>query len=372
MTNRNLLDLAHDHDDFYVPSFRVKVGGQDLMRDLYLAVTKVQVDLKLRMAGHFSFTIAGAFDWTTREFVANRGQERIDLLEMFAFGSPVVIELGYGSVAELKPVLSGLITEIGTGFSEGGTPELTISGYDDLYRLGVGQLTRGWKDQPDSAAVEEVVRAEMAIGEVVATEPKRPRIDKSGETDLAFVERLAKANGFIFYMRAGKFYFGPRQNKRSAVMELAWGEGLSSFSPSLNLAKQITAVEVCGQPATDGEAVIGRAQRGEESGRESGGESGGDLITAAISKSPVMRVRAAVHSVAEAEAHAKAILEERAQDFLTADGECIGLPDIVPDTNIALTGLGRAFSRTFYVSEATHTLDSGGYRTSFKVQETTA
>ena len=64
-------------------------------------------------------------------------------------------------------------------------------------------------------------------------------------------------------------------------------------------------------------------------------------------------------------------VEERAQQFVTGTGESIGLPELVPDTNVALLGLGRGFSKTYYLSEATHTIDGNGYQTTFKVQETT-
>ena len=83
-----------------------------------------------------------------------------------------------------------------------------------------------------------------------------------------------------------------------------------------------------------------------------------------------MNVRMALRSQEEANTRAKAILDERAQDFVTGDGECIGLPEIVPDINVSLQGIGTRFSKLYYVSEATHKLDSGGYRTTFKVQET--
>jgi hypothetical protein len=39
--------------------------------------------------------------------------------------------------------------------------------------------------------------------------------------------------------------------------------------------------------------------------------------------------------------------------------------------NIELGGMGRGFSKTYWVSEATHKLDGAGYSTTFKVQETT-
>jgi phage protein D len=64
-------------------------------------------------------------------------------------------------------------------------------------------------------------------------------------------------------------------------------------------------------------------------------------------------------------------LNERANQFLTGDAESIGLPEIRPDTNVTLEGLGSPFSKTYYVQQATHKMDSNGYRTRFKVKETT-
>ena len=73
----------------------------------------------------------------------------------------------------------------------------------------------------------------------------------------------------------------------------------------------------------------------------------------------------------EADELARATLEERAQDFVKGNGECVGLPIIVPDTNLALRGIGRTFSKVYYVNQATHKVDSNGYRTTFQVEETT-
>ncbi|MGC1951115.1 MAG: hypothetical protein WA970_00730, partial [Gammaproteobacteria bacterium] len=174
-----------------------------------------------------------------------------------------------------------------------------------------------------------------------------------------------------FYARAGVFYFGPRNNELAEVLELAWGKGLLTFSPEANLARQITSVEVYGWSVENGAPVVGRASRGEESGRDTGRESGAERIAKALGEQPVMRLRAEVHTQAEADELARTILEERAQEFVTGDGECVGLPEIVPDVNVALTGLGRAFGKTYYVSEANHKVDSNGYRTTFKVEETT-
>ena len=73
---------------------------------------------------------------------------------------------------------------------------------------------------------------------------------------------------------------------------------------------------------------------------------------------------------AEADQRAKAALNERAKQFLTGEGEVVGLPEVRPDRNVQLDGLGVPFSKVYYIQQATHKIDSNGYRTRFKVKET--
>jgi uncharacterized protein len=88
------------------------------------------------------------------------------------------------------------------------------------------------------------------------------------------------------------------------------------------------------------------------------------------SKRPTLRLRQPVFTQAEANQRAKAALNEKAKQFLTGEGETIGLPEIRPDRNVALDGLGSPFSKTYYIQQATHKIDPSGYRTRFKVKET--
>ena len=88
------------------------------------------------------------------------------------------------------------------------------------------------------------------------------------------------------------------------------------------------------------------------------------------SKRPTLRLRQPVFTQAEADERAKAALNERAKQFLTGEGEAIGLPEIRPDRNVHLDNLGKPFSKVYYIQQATHKIDSNGYRTRFKVKET--
>ena len=75
-------------------------------------------------------------------------------------------------------------------------------------------------------------------------------------------------------------------------------------------------------------------------------------------KQPTLRLRQPVFTQAEADQRAKAALNERAKQFLTGEGETIGLPEIRPDRNVELDKLGVPFSKTYYIQQATHKIDA--------------
>jgi len=366
----SLPELEPGYDDFYVPAFSVKVGGKDLVRDHFLTVPSVEVDLKLKMAGRFSFSIANAFDLQKREFVAGADDRVLDLLDLFRLGAEVEIRIGYGEPSKLPLLMVGLVTELRTNFSDG-VPELNVSGFDQLYKLGKSNKPDHWENRRDSDVVADLAKRKGIRADTQRTEPEKVRIDKAQETDLRFLERLAERNCATFYMRGDMLHFGPRNNNRSGILSMEWGKGLLGFNPEANLAEQVSEVVLHGWSPEQASPIIGRSTRGDETGRDSGRESGGDRVAEALCEPVTLHLRQPVHSQAEADRRAEALLEERAEDFLKGSGECIGLPDVLPDSNLDLGGLGRLFSRVYYVKQATHSVGSDGYRTRFEVQETT-
>src|ERR1700755_3201063 len=101
MNARKLHEFEANYDKFYVPTSAIKVRGRDLVRELLLTVTSVEVELKINAPGRFSFTIASAFDWEEHEFLGGEGLDRVDLLDLFAFGADVEVQLGYNEPARL-------------------------------------------------------------------------------------------------------------------------------------------------------------------------------------------------------------------------------------------------------------------------------
>jgi len=363
-----LRDVAEQRGSFYVPAFAVKVAGRDLVRGLALGVSQVEVDLTLTGACRFGFTVVDSYDFEKSTFVSGYGET---VLEELTFGAEVEILFGYGDVGGLATMISGVITEIGTSFSESGSPELTIAGYDHSFPLTLGKNTRSWKDQRDSDVVRQIAAQHNLAPDVQTTTEQHAQIEQNQESDYEFIKKLAKRNHFEHYVENRTLFFREPNCKADGIITLNWGEGLLSFKPEANLATQVARVEVSGWDPNQKTQILGIAQAGDESGRDPRRDSAGDLLKKIVRTPGVLRVRQPVFTQAEADKRAKALLSDHSKEFLTGDGECVGLPELRPDRNINLDKLGIPFSKTYYLLQTTHKVDGNGYRTRFKVKEST-
>jgi len=364
-----LATLSRNYHDFLAPAYTVRLGRDDLMRDLLVAVSQVEVDMVLGAASRFALTLADCYSHRLHAFRTGSDQ---DLLKLLSFGTEVEVCMGYGDVRSVRPLLSGMITEITTSFPEEGAPELTVAGFDHGFTLTMGKNSRTWSKAPDSTAAHTIASESNLQSTIETTGETHEQIEQNQESDWEFLKKLADRNHFEIYVDERKtLHFGKPNDKASAVVRLAYGEGLLSFKPEANLAGQISKVEVYGWNPRTKQPFIGEASAGEESGLQ--GKSAGEFLKGFVrdpKKQPTLRIRQPVFSQAEAKQRAKAALSERAKQFLTGEGETIGLPELRPDRNIELTNLGDHFSKTYYIQQATHKVDANGYRTRFKVKET--
>jgi phage protein D len=361
--------------NFYAPAFDVTVSGQSLVRELRLEVVSVQVDATLVGADRFSFVVNNGFDLANREFVKAAGKT---LPEFFDFGSEVTISLGYGDKSGLELMLTGIVTELRASFPSSGLPQLTVSGYDKSFCLGRGTQSDSWQDRKDSDVVRAVAARYHLTPRVEDTSVKHSHINWSQESAAQFLTRLAERNGFEWLVRFDDLLFRNKANDEKGVVDLAWGKGLVSFTPEISIGEQVTEVEVHGWDVQNKRAIVGRARKGDEPGRDATRPSGTKRASGAENlrrvcqgEAGTLRVREPVFSRQEADRRARAILARRAEGFVGGRGESIGIPDLRPNVNVRLRGLGDMFDSTFYIESATHTVDASGYRTSFEVKDVT-
>jgi uncharacterized protein len=361
--------LAKTYGDFYAPSYAVRIGRDDVVRDLLIAINQVEVDMVLGAASRFTFTVSHAYSQEYHAFKSGRGASVLDVL---TFGAEIEVFLGYGDDKSRPIAVSGMVTEITTSFPDGGSPELSVAGYDHGFPLTIGKNSRTWTKASDSDAAHEIASFNNLDAVIETTKEKHAQIEQNQESDWEFLKKLADRNHYELYVdERRKLHFAKPNDKADAVVRLVYGEGLLSFKPEANLAGQISEVEVYGWDPKTKKQIIGKASAGEESGLA--GKSAGQHLNAFVrdpKKKPTLRLRQPVFTQAEADQRAKAALNERAKQFLTGEGEAVGLPEIRPDRNVLLDNLGKPFSKVYYIQQATHKIDSNGYRTRFKVKET--
>jgi len=368
---QTLEQLEEAHWGFYAPSFRILVNNQDLLQQLYLQITTVQVDDTLKGADRFSFTVNGAFDLEHREFRTDPPSPIEFINDLFGFGKGVEIYMGYQDSKDLPLMIRGKITALQTSFPSGGLPQINVSGYDLSYCMTKGKKSRNWTKKTDSYVVSQIARENGLKPQVTDTRVEQPKIEQSQESDWQFLEKLTDRNGYELHVFDQDLVFKPPANDKTAIVSLEWGKGLLSFSPEINIAEQISKVEVRGWDVNSKKEIVGTASIGEEPGRDPNRRSGAEMVKAVCKDQGEVKVRVPVFSQQEAKRRADAILKKRSELFVQGSGESIGIPEIRANTNIELLGMGKPFSKTYYVEQSTHTINTSGYRTTFKVKDTT-
>lgn len=355
--------LEEKYHGFYTPAFQILVNGRDLLSDEKFEIAQVQVDNTLKGADQFSFMVNSSFDFENREFQRLKG--------FFDFGTEVEIKFGYLDKKTMSVLMKGIITSVKTSFPANGLPQITVSGYDRSFPLTKSKKSRNWDEKKDHEIVSQIAKEHKLKPIVQDTDEPHPKVEQNQESDYQFIEKLAKRNGFEFYTQESDLYFCKPGSDQDAIVTLEWGKGLVSFSPEMNIAEQIAEVEVRGWNVKSKKEFIGRAKKQDEPGRDKQKKSGAEHVQEAFQEKATLKIRMPVYSQQEADRRAKSILKEKSEQLLTGSGESIGLPEIRADRNIELLGLGELFSKTYYIEQSTHTISSSGYKTTFKVKETT-
>jgi phage protein D len=362
------------HKALYVPAATVSLGaaGDDLLRVHGLAVTSVEVDLQLSMAGTFKFTVPDTFDPARAEFLTATGKPALNLLKL---GTRIWIRMGYGDRSGQSILLSGYITNVGTSFSEGSTPDLEVSGQDALYRLTLGTSEHRLEKKSVRDAVALVAADNGFSMRLSGSPPSEVTLDSDLQSDMDFLRQLVanfstRKEKWEFFSRAGAFvdtlHFRPRSMDAAPVGTLKWGADLLSFRPEASLGNQVSKVVVQGWDEVKKVKIVGEARAQGEGGKM---KTAGQIQQSFLSREVVRTVRLPVKSKKEADERAEAEIANLTSDHLKGEGETFGFPELLPDTRVKLDGLGAKFSRTFYVTKTTHSYNSSGYRTRFSIEE---
>jgi len=364
-------DLAKKYNDYMAPEAIVWINDEKLSKH-NIFFSDLKVDMTLDGADIFSFSILDAIDL---EFDMKHS-------ELFNFGDKVEIHIGYADSAQAKrslPILfKGIITSVNWSFSENNYMDIIIEGKDYSFLLMKHKSSSEgdrltWDTTTDSEIVANII--DKTYGDMLSnvkiedTKLIHNQVYYQEENDYAFLNTLAKRNGYEFFVQKDELFFrtSPEiQVSSSKKIKLFYGKEILSFSPEFNMNKQVTKVRVVGVEFLNAKKkIIGEAPITNFAEANNKTLSMKELLKSI--NSIEYEMRASVKSVDEANKLAQSKYDELSSTLIKAELRCMGIPELKPGISIALEGLGSRFSRNYYITKAVHTFNNQGYEVSMSL-----
>jgi phage protein D len=373
-------------EDFYVPSFRILLRGEEKIenRDV-LSVTYTD---NLDEIDSFSMTVN---DWDAETL-----KPKYSDTSTFNPWNDIEVWMGYynGGQAQLRRMLIGEITTFSPNFPSSGGPTLTVGGLNLFHRFRAKQITRPFLQKKDSEIAQALV-GEIAR-EINSTPKNGPKIELridpqdmktnlkdeheqvipyllvNNQYPIRFLMERARRIGYELTLeelpkekeRTVTFHFRPTSEVKRKTYVLEWGKSLISFQPTLQIANQVSEVTVRGWDPSGKKKFEEKATRAEIAGEiVSLAELG--VSDASLTQKREITVDKPIQTKAEAKELALKTLRQIAQETVTARAKTIGLPDLRAGTKVEIRNLGKRFSGIYLVTGTTHTLGDGGYTTDF-------
>jgi hypothetical protein len=373
----------------YIPDFRLEIGGAPVPAELRASVSNVTHVSGLEGADRVEITLV------------NDGLRWLDQ-PLFALDTPVTLSLGYAD-SGLQQIFVGQIVGFGAAFPNGAGSTVTVTAQDARYRLGQGNKVRWFGIpiptvgnfpipdiavaplvslenllipilDPVGAAISVILGAAEAVGTITDPGSAQKFIRKqANESDYDFLAKIAKENGWEMVVDHGGplgghllHFFSPL-SKLDPDVGLMYGRDLLEFTPRITNVGQIFAVS--GYVWVPPIKMVFNITLGFDWDRMAltlaiypGGvafgpsQPGADLID-----DPLTLATAPRKLVSE--------LIPKLNKRLTGTGATLGNPDIQAGKVLSIAGVGVQFGGLWRVTEATHTIDSSGYRTHFELRK---
>ena len=272
-------------------------------------------------------------------------------------------------------LIDGIITQHQFAPSnEPGTFTLTVTGEDISLKFDLEEKSLAYKNMSDSAIVEQVLGRYAGLGleiDIDSTDDtplENQRVTRQASTDLAFLQMLAKRNGFVFYLDPDTFdssyvHWGEEDRKTTAQPALTMNMGSATNVTSLNFSHNaLTPVNVKGSFIDPDSKQITSAS-----------ESSSSLRPLAQRTTPIMRTVLLRDSSQLTSKQASLAIDALRVDnsrSVTAEGQL--------DTErygyilragglVGVRGVGASYNGDYYVRRVTHTIERGSFTQSFSL-----
>jgi phage protein D len=361
--------------DFYVPSFDIKIGEKPVSRKVIRDILSVTYKDSLSDIDSFDITINN-WDADTRNFKYSNDHR-------FDPGEKVEIWMGYyphiGAKGGLRLMLTGEITSLRPSFPAQGQPTLVISGLNFLHSLRKKQISKAYPKMTDNEIAQQIAKRLSVEIEVDENSPDRTvpeeYLIQDNTFDIVFLLSRARRIGYdLFAVEDGrngskkpsKLIFKPSTDIRSTRIELKYGLTLSEFSPELTTFNQVGKVTVKGWDSVRKKLISETVTLKQLKSKGLLNKKGQEKLEKGFADREEVITNHPVHSVGEARQFARETLQDIVKDMVKGSGSVVGLPQLRTGCLLDLKGMGERFDGKYFVTGTTHTIGDSGYTTRFE------
>jgi len=251
------------------------------------------------------------------------------------------------------------------------TTNAAINSQDDNNVLG--KKTRVWKKMKYSDIAIAIAKEMGLIANVTITQQKYDTVPQTNEDNMEFLKRIGKLINFLPRITGGVLNFEPKDFSSKSHYTLIYfidGAGeLEKFNPKIKTKKAASSATSTGldlttkMPTADLSKESKTNKLGKYSYQIDGitGEEKRILTPDGLNSSDKIGGKNSDISPAES------ALAGDEDGGITAECDCIGIPEIKSAGIITVLGVGKKWSGNWYVKVVKHNIDSSGYKTKLEL-----
>ena len=297
-----------------------------------------------------------------------------------------LLELTWGYPGRTAPPRRVTIKKI-KGFET-----LTVEGQALSALMDQEAKTRAWFDRTHSQVAREIAREHGydVVAEIDETSEVIETINQMGETDARFLTRIARLEGFQFYVDQAGWHWHARRLAAAPTKTFVWrgnvaGAEVLSVSVESDLRRQTSKVVMRGRDPTTKQAFevtadtdsVERDSLGTETIHRISAETGQDVEGGGLFDEALQDALASVQSNLEANTATETIVPARATARAAAQREAkthykrdqhdnlkltlsvIGNPSLRAKTIVEVLGISAMLSGNYYLASVRHQLARG-------------
>ena len=265
-------------------------------------------------------------------------------------------------------IFYGYVDEFSMEYSGSAPPRLAVTGIDGFgYLMSCQEPLYGGKKKPQKVVEDILSKAVSAgyaksrtVGSMAGFEVP---VVKEKPDDFKYLRLLAQRYCMSLFSVAGELIFDNVVSNSTPLISLTVGMGLLSFQRRLSLRGQVGEVEIWGRDENQ-KFIKGSAKTVSVGGS---GKSAAQ-IASKFKQTALREYNEYVRTEKECVELAQARLDSLALNFVSGEGTCVGIPELIPGRFISVKGLDGATEGSYFLSRVRHRFTGEGYYTQFEVK----